>query len=72
MHSPGLGAGEKPAVLSRTWGPPGSRPRACAFASSMACFRFSTSLSRCVRSTCQTKTVYSEPDAPSQTDVYIT
>lgn len=49
--SPGLGAGENPEVPSRAWVPPGSRPLACAFASSMACFLFSTSLSRYVRST---------------------
>lgn len=50
-HAPSLGAGENPEVLSRTWVPAGSRPLACALASSMACLLFSTSLSRCVRST---------------------
>lgn len=51
LHSPSLGAGENPEVLSRTRGPAGSRPLAWALASSMARLLFSTSLSRCVRST---------------------
>lgn len=46
-----FGIGENPDVLSKLGAPSGTRPLACAFASSIANFFFSTLLSRSDKST---------------------
>lgn len=52
-YLPFFGIGENPDVLSKLGAPSGTRPLACAFASSIANFFFSTLLSRSDKSTCE-------------------
>lgn len=56
-NSPFFGAGENPDGLSKFGAPSGRRPLACAFASSIASFFFSTLLSRSDKSTCKDRSL---------------